>query len=74
VHFHHIEYNIAVAYALLQRPAMAVPWLQRAADEGFPCYPLFASDPRLDSIRKNPTFIAFLREQKAKWERYRDLL
>lgn len=74
VHFHHTEYNIAVAYALLRQPAMAVPWLQRTAAEGFPCYPLFANDPRLNSIRKDPAFIAFLRDQRAQWERYRDIL
>lgn len=74
VHFHHTEYNIAVAYALLQQPAMAVSWLQRTAADGFPCYPLFTNDPRLNSIRKDPAFIAFLRDQKAQWLRYRDLL
>jgi len=74
VHFHHTEYNIAVAYALLRQPGQAVPWLQRAADDGFPCYPLFANDPRLNYIRKDPAFIAFLRGQKAEWERYRGLL
>ena len=63
VHFHHTEYNIAVAYALLHRPAAALPWLQRTVRDGWPCYPLFASDPRLDPIRAMPAFVAFLRER-----------
>lgn len=74
VHFHHTEYNIAVSYALLQQPLKAMSRLQRTADDGFPCYPLFTNDPRLDPIRKNRAFVTFLHDQKARWERYRDLL
>ncbi len=74
VHFHHTEYNIAVTYALLHRPLAALPWLQRAVRDGWPCYPLFERDPRLDPIRSTPAFIAFLREQKAQWERYQKTL
>ena len=70
VHFHHTEYNIAVTFALLRRPVAALPWLQRTVRDGWPCYPLFANDPRLDPIRNTQAFIAFLREQKAQWERY----
>src|SRR2546426_4520679 len=39
VHFHHTEYNIAAAYALLRQPRASVEWLRRAAAEGWPCYP-----------------------------------
>jgi len=74
VHFHHTEYNIAVTYAVLRRPMAALPWLQRTVRDGWPCYPLFAGDPRLDPIRGTPAFIAFLREQKAQWERYQESL
>jgi len=74
VHFHHTEYNIAAAYALLRQPLASVEWLRRAAAEGWPCYPLFASDRNLDNIRTDPAFAAFLREQKAQWERYRSTL
>ncbi len=44
-HFHHAAYNIASTYALLGRAAPAVQWLRRAAEDGLPCYPLFARDP-----------------------------
>jgi len=74
VHFHHTEYNIAAAYALLRQPRASVEWLRRAAAEGWPCYPLFASDRNLDNIRSDPAFVAFLREQKAQWERWRATL
>ena len=73
IHFHHAEYNIATAYALLHQPDLALAWLKRAAAEGWPCYPLFASDPDLDAIRKQPAFVAFLAEQRSQWERFRQL-
>src|SRR5437667_3386600 len=74
IHFHHAAYHIALAYALLHRPDSAVHWLRQAAEGGFPCYPLFERDPFLDNIRSDPGFVAFLREQKAQWGRYRATL
>ena len=74
VHFHHATYSIASAYALLQQPRAAVEWLRRTAENGLPCYPLFASDRNLDNIRRDPGFVAFLHEQKAQWERWRATL
>jgi serine/threonine-protein kinase len=74
VHFHHAGYHIALAYALLHQPDSAVQWLRRAADGGLPCYPLFERDPFLNNIRGDPGFLAFLREQKAQWERWRATL
>ncbi|MEP6782946.1 MAG: protein kinase, partial [Acidobacteriota bacterium] len=35
-HFHHTAYSIASTYAILNRPAEAIKWLQTAADDGFP--------------------------------------
>lgn len=31
----------------MNKPEQAIKWLQAAADDGFPCYPLFESDPYL---------------------------
>jgi eukaryotic-like serine/threonine-protein kinase len=72
-HVHHTEYNVAVAYALLGKPKDALRWLQAAADDGLPCYPLFETDPNLDKIRHDPGFMAFLVKQKQQWEAFRRL-
>ena len=45
-------------------------WLQVTADEGFPNYPLFEGDAQLDSLRKDPRFIAFMAQQKQQWEQF----
>lgn len=69
-HFHHTAYAIASAYALMNKPGQAIDWLRNAADDGFPCYPLFAGDANLDRIRQNPGFIAFMAREKERWEHY----
>lgn len=74
VHFHHTEYNIASVYALLNRPRAAVQWLRRAADDGWPCYPYFATDPNLDTIRKDSEFVALLADLRRQWEHDRATL
>ena len=73
-HFHHSEYNIACAYALMGKPRLAVEWLEKAADHGFPCYPLFVADPNLSSLRSDPAYQSLLRKMKAQWEHYRATL
>ena len=74
IHFHHTAYSIACAYALLNKPALAIEWLQKAAEDGFPCYPLFERDHNLDNLRQNPRFIAFMAKQKEQWEYYKATL
>jgi TolB-like protein/tetratricopeptide (TPR) repeat protein len=73
-HFHHAAYGIGCAYALLGRKAEALVWLRRTAEEGMPCYPLFAKDPFLNSLRGEPEFEAFLEELHAEWERLSKVL
>jgi tetratricopeptide (TPR) repeat protein len=73
-HFHHTAYNIASAYALLNKPEEAIKWLQIAADDGFPCYPLFENDGNLNSLRKQEHFIAFMTKRKQQWEHYQATL
>jgi serine/threonine protein kinase/tetratricopeptide (TPR) repeat protein len=68
-HFHHTAYYMANAYAVMKRPKEALRWLQFAADEGFPCYPLFQKDELLDPIRGEPGFAAFLEQQRVDWEK-----
>jgi len=67
-HFHHTAYVIASAYALMNQAEPAVRYLQKAADDGFPCYPLFERDPNLDHLRENPRFVEFMAKQKKQWE------
>jgi tetratricopeptide (TPR) repeat protein len=69
-HFHHTAYNIACAYVMLKKPDEAVSYLQMAADDGFPCYPLFEGDELLKDLNKNPRYIALLAQLKQRWERY----
>ena len=69
-HFHHTAYNIASAYALMGKPDDALKWSQTAADDGLPCYPLFAQDANFNSMRTNPRFVAFLEQLKARLQRY----
>ncbi|MFZ0060585.1 MAG: protein kinase, partial [Pyrinomonadaceae bacterium] len=69
--YHHYTYNNARVYALNGKSADALKWLRITAKEGFPCYTLFARDPFLDPIRKDPAFVQFMAEMKNRWEGYR---
>ncbi len=69
-HFHHTAYNIACVYAMLGKPDNAVDYLQMAADDGFPCYPLFERDELLKPISHDSRFIALLARLKEQWGRY----
>lgn len=62
-HFHHTAYHIACAYALMNKPEQAIKWLESAAEDGFPCYPLFERDANLDSLRQNAHFVSFMTKQ-----------
>ena len=73
-HFHHIAYDIACVYSVMNKAEPAIKWLQSAADDGFPCYPMFENDPYLDNLRKDPRFIALMAKLKQQWEYYRTKL
>ncbi|HLL74716.1 MAG TPA: protein kinase [Pyrinomonadaceae bacterium] len=73
-HFHHTAYYIASAYALMNKPEPALKWLETAAEDGFPCYPLFESDPSLNSLRRDARFVAFLAKLRQRWEYYKTIL
>ncbi len=74
LHFHHAEYNIASAYALMGKNRLALQWLQKTAADGLPSYPLFEKDPHLSSLRSDPGFIAFMDKMKSQWEQYKATL
>ena len=73
-HFHHTAYNIASAYALMNKPEEAVKWLETAADDGFPCYPFFEKDANLNSLRKNERFITLMNRLRKQWEAWQKTL
>jgi serine/threonine protein kinase len=69
-HFHHTAYVIGSAYALMNEPEPALRFLRQAAEEGFPCYPLFETDPNLNNLRSDPHFVQFIADLKKQWEYY----
>src|SRR5205823_3727769 len=73
-HFHHTLYVLGSAYARLNQPEPAATYLARAAEDGFPCYPLFEQDPNLDSLRHRPRFRDFMGKLKTQWESFRATL
>lgn len=70
-HFHHTAYNIASAYAIMNKPDEALKWLESAADDGFPNYTYFEIDHNLDNLRAYQPFIEFMQKLKAQTERFR---
>ncbi len=73
-HFHHTAYYIACAYALMNKPEQAIKWLEAAAEDGLPCYPLFETDTNLNNLRQDAHFFTFLAKQKQQCEHYRTIL
>ncbi len=70
-HFHHTAYIIGSAYARMNKPELALKYLQQAADDGFPCYTLFERDANLDNLRSHPPFTNFMTQQKKQWEYFK---
>jgi serine/threonine-protein kinase len=65
---HHVAYSVGVAYAQMGRMAEATRWLERAASEGFPCYPWYLRDPLLSPFRASLASRDFLGRLRAQWE------
>jgi hypothetical protein len=72
-HFHHTAYHIAATLALMNKPEQAIDWLEAAAEDGFPCYPLFEKDALLNSLRQHPRFIEFMAKLEGQWVKYETL-
>ena len=70
-HFHHTEYNIACAYALMNKTDLAIEWFERAVNDGFNCYPMFKNDSNLNSLRNDARFQRIMEAERIKWENYR---
>jgi serine/threonine-protein kinase len=66
-HTHHTYYHVASVFALLGDRGKAMAWLERSAETGFPCWPLFRSDPHLESLRGEPEFERFVADLERKY-------
>ena len=67
-HFHHTAYSIGQVYSVLGDLDRAQEWIENAANEGFPCYTLFETDPFLDRLRGSARFRTFLITLRKEWE------
>ncbi len=56
-HYHHAQYDVACAHALLGDRDQAIAWLADAAGNGFPCHTFFELDPLLAQLRLDPRFV-----------------
>ena len=68
-HMHHAQLHIGAVLGLLGRHEEAVHWLTRAADEGYPSYPRFATDQSLAPLKGHAGFEALLARLRQDWER-----
>ena len=73
-HFHHAEFAIATAWAIMNEPDSAVAWLDRTAHDGMPSYSLFLRDPALAALHGTPRYEALMKELRAKNQRFRDIM
>ena len=71
---HHAQFSIGCAYALLGRDELAVEWITKAANEGYPSYPRFSSERDLASLKGNAAFDALLARLRQDHERWRKTL
>jgi len=60
-----------VASALLNDKKESVIWLQKAANSGFPNYPLYNSDPNFQSLKDSEDFKKLISRLKEDWEKYK---
>jgi len=62
---------VAAAYAVLGKPAQAIPLLRKASVTGLPNYPAFRDDPHLQSLRNHPQYLRLMGNLKGEWEGYK---
>jgi len=73
-HFHHAEFMIASANALLGHTDEAQRWLERMANDGMPNLALITNDQSLASVRLRPEFQIFLATERARNDRLRRIM
>lgn len=68
LHFHHTALTIGEVYATLGDLDRAMEWVERASNDGFPCYAFFEVDPHLAPLRATERFRSFLKQLRGEWE------
>jgi ABC-2 type transport system ATP-binding protein len=58
-HFHHTAFTNRTRVRPRRQAPEAVKWLEQAAADGYPCYPVFAQDSALDPIGPTSLFSSF---------------
>jgi DNA-binding winged helix-turn-helix (wHTH) protein/TolB-like protein len=66
-----IAYKIAQAYDALGDKEHAISAFNRSVEQGFFCYPYFASDPLLKNIRAEAEFAAILEKARQRQEAFK---
>ena len=61
-HFHHAQFDIACALAVLGHAGEALTWLADALHGGFPCLPAVENEPLLASLRGEPQYRSLIAE------------
>jgi len=72
-HYHHAQHDVAAIHALLGEPDLAAEWLADTAQNGFPCYRFFETDPLLESLRGEERFRSLMVELRTECDGYRNL-
>jgi tetratricopeptide (TPR) repeat protein len=73
IHVHHVYYQLGLASAIMNKNQIAVQWLKKAADTGFPNYPLFSSDPFLKNLEGDKEYEELVLKLKEKWNYFKSL-
>lgn len=73
-HAHHIYYQVACIFAILDRRKVAFEWLERSVSTGFACWPFFLKDICLQNLRTLPDFEVLVSALQAKYPNHLGLL
>lgn len=63
-------HTAAAAYATIEKPTLALNWLEKAGAFGLPNYSAFRDDPHFASLKGTPRFEALIAKLRKEWEGY----
>jgi serine/threonine protein kinase len=69
-HFHHAQFDIASALAILGRTGESIDWLTAAVRGGFPCLPAVEGEPFLASLRTDSRYADLVAELRRSREHF----